>query len=86
MKQKVAQKVAQKAALFQGKKRSRLNRRSRVVVVVIYYLLSKSSHTSNGRKQKRDANFTEKATQAQNFVLFGPVFDRVRARVEKSID
>ncbi len=59
MKQKVAQKVAQKAALFQGKKRSRLNRRRRFVVGVRYYLLSKASHTSNVRKQKREDGLTE---------------------------
>ena len=51
-----------------------------------YYSIS-SIYVSknNGRKQKRDADFTETATEKKTFMLRSLVFDFGSARVEKSI-
>lgn len=48
------------------------------------YIIIQKSNT-NGRKQKRDADFTETATEKKTFMLCSLVFDFGSARVEKSI-
>ena len=64
------------AALFFKAKRG-LNSSS-IILSIIYV-------SNNGRKQKRDADFTETATQEETFMLFSLVFDFGSARVEESI-
>jgi|TARA_B110000483_G_scaffold233298_1_gene301895 hypothetical protein len=64
---------------FQGKK----GMKQTSSIISITSLHKKSN---NGGKQKRDADFTETATQEKTFMLRGLVFDLVRIRVEKSID
>ena len=78
----VDQKCRPKSCIFlKGKKRS-----TQSSILCYYLLLYISVHISNGGKQKRDADFTETATQEEVFLLRGLVFDFRSARVEKSID
>ena len=79
--QKLDQKFRpKKLHFFQGKKRIKHRAVESIIVSIIY--VSKN----NGRKQKRDADFTETATEEETFMLRGLVFDFGSARVEKSID
>ena len=77
--QKLDQNEQKTAALFFKAKRG-LN--SRVVLYYLYYLVVSNN---NGRKQKRDADFTETATEKKTFMLHSLVFDFGSARVEESI-
>jgi len=57
----------------------------------VFYISITSTHCFiyqiyNGGKQKRDADFTETATQKKTFMFRGLAFDFWSARVEKSID
>jgi hypothetical protein len=54
-------------------------------ISIIYLLIVIQKSNNNGGKQKRDADFTETATQEETFMLHSLVFDFGSARVEKSI-
>ena len=73
--------------LMQGKKRIKNNRSGstyllHLLIVTQIYIYQ----IYNGGKQKRDADFTETATQKKTFMFRGLAFDFWSARVEKSID
>lgn len=70
--------------LMQGKKRIKNNRSGSTYL--LHLLIVTQIHIKyNGGKQKRDADFTETATQEETFMLFSLVFDFGSARVEESI-
>ena len=70
---------------MQGKKRIKNNRSGSTYL--LHLLIVTQIHIKyNGGKQKRDADFTETATQKKTFMFRGLAFDFWSARVEKSID
>jgi len=79
--QNVPKITTKKAALFSRQKEDFT---AAVEYYISTYIIIQKSNT-NGRKQKRDADFTETATEKKTFMLCSLVFDFGSARVEKSI-